>query len=88
MAKPILTIGIYYNYEFSKEINEQTLNNVINNLCDDINKDYHVLAYFTLSVEPKFNVFYEKDFNEAKYEEIKQFIQSEIDKIKPCKQTN
>ena len=42
-------------------------------------KDYHHIVYPHSKDEPEFKVFYEKDFDEVKYEELKQIV---IDRLK------
>lgn len=36
--------------------------------------DYHILVVPSNVDEPKFEAFYEKDFNEVKFEELKQIV--------------
>jgi len=70
MAKPILIIGIG-----NPQVKSVTLNNVIKKVKEAVNDEYYVLVYTSRVLKDiKFEVFYEKDFNEVKYEELKQLI--------------
>jgi len=40
--------------------------------------DYHVIVYRQNGEEPLFQTFYEKDFNQVKYEELKQIVNNYI----------
>jgi len=71
MAKPILTIGIP-NIEHHKLRQE-----IEDNIQRRFN-DYHVLVYSTTKDDIKFECFFEKDFNEVKYEELRQLILDQI----------
>lgn len=42
--------------------------------------DYHVIIHPIEGNEMKFQVFYEKDFNEVKYEELKSIILAAVNK--------
>lgn len=61
MAKPIFLIGAK---------NPEKLGNVI----DGKITDYHVLVYPIRHNGYEFNVFYEKDFTDIKFAELKEFI--------------
>ena len=74
MAKPIFTIG--FPSQTTKEAYEETLKEI--DKRKDLLEDYHVICYINPSPEDfHFNAFYEKDFDEVKLEELKQFIQDE-----------
>lgn len=40
--------------------------------------DYHVIVLMCNVDEPKFEAFYEKDFNEVKFEELKQIVKDSL----------
>lgn len=74
MAKPIITIGIPdTNPDF------QDYEEIQQNLAEKLN-EYHVLIHTTFKEEVQFNCFYEKDFNEVKYDELKEIIKESITK--------
>lgn len=74
MPKPIFTIGL--PSQTTREAYEETLKQIENR--KDLTEDYHVLVYMNPNSEDfQFNAFYEKDFDEVKFEELKQFIQNE-----------
>ena len=66
MAKPIFLVAIPYegfkNFEDIQERIEEQLT------------DYHVLVYFHNKEDIEFHALYEKDFNEIKFEELKQIV--------------
>lgn len=80
-AKPICIIR--YNHKrlvLAKDVNQTTQMVDVNNLFEDRFPDYLTFAYpedidelFT------FQVFYEKDFTEIQYEELKQMITNAIE---------
>lgn len=42
-----------------------------------LEKDYHVVVYLAINVDnPIIQVFYEKDFNEVKFDELKAIIEN------------
>jgi hypothetical protein len=45
---------------------------------DNFLKDYHVIQIEIENVKPKIEVFYEKDFNDVKYEELKSIIENAV----------
>jgi hypothetical protein len=45
---------------------------------DDFLNDYHVIQIEIKKVKPEIQVFYEKDFNNVKYEELKSIIENTI----------
>ncbi len=70
MAKPIFTIGLPLDIE----------NVNIGKIKEDL-PDYHVLIYLGKNIEePKFQVFYDKDIDEKKIEEVQKMIMEEIKK--------
>ena len=74
MPKPIFTIGL--PSQTTREAYEETLKNIENKGV--LTEDYHVICYINPSSEDfHFKTFYEKDFDEVKLEELKQFIQDE-----------
>jgi hypothetical protein len=74
MAKPIFTIDIpnINNVEDHQEIQEY-LQRKFN--------DYYVLVYSTDKEEIEFKCFFEKDFNEVKFEELKKIVSDNFNKI-------
>lgn len=42
--------------------------------------DYHILVYRTNAEEMEFKVFYEKDFNKTKFDELKRMVKDSINK--------
>lgn len=72
MPKPIFTIGL--PSQTTREAYEETSKEI--GRRKDLLEDYHVLVYINPKSEDfHFNTFYEKDFDEVKLEELKQFIQ-------------
>lgn len=72
MAKPILVITIHESNQSAS-----TIRKIVRKAVDN---EYHVIIVSVdQEQEPKFEVFYEKDFNEVKYEELKSII---INKLK------
>ena len=75
MAKPILTIGISERFR-------EDLQRLQAQFSEQLS-DYHVIVYMMAvndeaMAEPKFQAFYEKDFNEVKYEELKQIVKDSM----------
>ena len=71
MAKPIFTVGIdICSFEENYERVEK--------MCTEKMPDYYVLVYSATTTDPIFNVYYEKDFNEVKYEELKQIVKDSM----------
>ena len=69
-TKPILTIGIpEASFEIVQRLQKQIKRQM---------KDYHVLVYASNGDEPKFQVFYEKDFNKVKFNELKEIVKGEL----------
>lgn len=73
-AKPIFLIALPYQM-----VSE--LDNVQKGLEGKM-PDYYILIYPHAKDEVEFQCFYEKDFNEVKYEEMKQLV---IDKLSELK---
>lgn len=74
MPKPIFTIGL--PSQTTREAYEETSKEI--GRRKDLLEDYYVLVYINPRSEDFcFNTFYEKDFDEVKLEELKQFIQDE-----------
>lgn len=68
MPKPIFIIGLPFDTE---NINFGKIKKYLN--------DYHILVYIGKNFEePKFQVFYDKDIEEKKIEEVQQMILEEI----------
>ena len=74
MPKPIFTIGL--PSQTTREAYEETSKEI--GRRKGLLEDYHVLVYINPKSEDfRFNTFYEKDLDEGKLEELKQFIQGE-----------
>jgi hypothetical protein len=67
MVKPIFIVGASFpdmeSYDTAHEYIRQALG-----------EDYYCILYPHNHDTPHFQVFYEKDFNEVKYEELKQLV--------------
>lgn len=70
-AKPIFTIGI--PNPITREQFDKDQHGISNKF-----KDYHVLVYSHNGNSVKFECFYEKDFNEVKFKELKQMVRKLI----------
>jgi len=72
MAKPIFIIGVpeLLEAEYIEKLNKDIVSKM---------KDYHVFVYIDQTLkEFKFQAFYEKDFDEVKFEELKQIIKDSV----------
>jgi len=69
MAKPIIVIK-------APNINMEQLAGVNKSIGQNVRKDYYVFVINSNASDWAFECFYEKDFNEVKYEELKQQILS------------
>jgi hypothetical protein len=71
MAKPIFTVSIHNSatQEDVQRVEEMLINKL---------PDYHVLIYLSPSEEPIFKTFYDKDFTEVNYEELKEIIKKQM----------
>ena len=71
-VKPIVTVSIPFMVGMEQQAK----------IAEDLNKmmgkDYYILVFIAAVTEPRFQVFYEKDFNEVKYEELKEYIKKEM----------
>lgn len=68
--KPIFTVKVPFNA--GSEIHK-----IRKSLQKDI-PEYHILVFNHYKDDIEFNAFYEKDFNEVKFEELKQIVQNSI----------
>lgn len=73
-AKPIFTVGL------PESCTQADLLAMRSTLFDKMS-DYYVFVYISKQEDVKFETFYEKDFNEVKYEELKQIIISNLSNI-------
>ena len=74
-VKPIFIVGI--NDPLTPEHFQQT-----QDMMAEKFSDYHVLIYQDESLpELRFEVFYEKDFNEVKYDELKALVKERIKEV-------
>ncbi len=71
MTKPIFIVGL--PNEMTQEILQETKSKL-----DEKFKDYHVLVHSHFGKDVKFDCFYEKDFNEVKYEELKKIVKERL----------
>lgn len=71
MTKPIFIVGLPLD-------RSDTELEHVQKLLDRELKDYYSLVYTTNDNEIQFKAFYEKDFDEIKYEELKQIVQDSI----------
>lgn len=71
MTKPIFLVGFPKGSNVSDiEIAEKVLNKSI--------EQYYPIVYISKSEDYVFQCFYEKDFNEVKFEELKQIIRDAV----------
>jgi hypothetical protein len=74
MPKPIFLIGV------SNDIrNEEQVQNIRKAIQRKI-KDYHVLVYTSKTSGFYFKCFYEKDFDNVRFEELKEIVKQTINK--------
>lgn len=75
MVKPIFITIV------NQIMSEQTYNNRAKGLEDKF-KDYHILLMYDEDQKETFNfkVFYEKDFNKVKFEELKRIVKKQFKK--------
>ncbi len=76
MIKPIFCVGI-------PNVDSEELDKIGENLIETLEKDYYVLVYPVDDNQNngiRFNCFYEKDFSETNYEELKEFVKQQIEK--------
>lgn len=74
MAKPIFIVALPYRLSDDREGLRESLNKEM--------PDYYHLVYSKGIDEIEFKVFYDKDFTETNYEELKEFVRSEINSLK------
>jgi len=72
MAKPIFLVGLP-----TRGIDEGDIDYIHSKLNREL-YDYHFLIYPYYGKNIKFECFYEKDFNEIKYEELKKIIRERM----------
>ena len=71
-AKPIFIVKL------PSEMDGKQVADIWDELHDQI-KDYHVLVFQTNETkEPEFSVFYEKNFTEVKFDELKDIVKNAI----------
>lgn len=71
MTKPIFIVGLPIDCS-NTELER------VQKLLDRKLEDYYSLVYTTNDNEIQFKAFYEKDFDEIKYEQLKQIVQDSI----------
>lgn len=67
-AKPIFVVGVPLGTSIA------TSSNIVEQIKEKL-EDYYIIVYPTNTSEFNFQCFYEKDFNDVKYEELKAIIQ-------------
>ena len=77
MPKPIFIIGIP-DWDCNSDDVRQPIESILTKLADD----YHILIYPGNNNNFEFNCFFEKDFNEIKFNELKQLILDSLKKEK------
>jgi hypothetical protein len=73
MPKPIFLIGVPREHNTAND-----LRLIQNDISNTIKGEYYVLVYSHFKKEIEFKVFYEKDFDEVKYEELKQIVKDAV----------
>lgn len=71
MPKPIFIVGMPKTTPISEFM-------YIQKMLSESLPDYYSLVYFTNANEVDFKCFYEKDFDDIKFEDLKQFVLSNI----------
>jgi len=73
MPKPIFLIGLPSKYK-NEKVNAN-LQSIFENVGKELSGDYYVLVYIQEENDDfDFKCFYEKDFNDIRYEELKSLI--------------
>lgn len=75
MPKPIFLAGIPRKLSSPESLSE------LQKKFERDMPDYHIIVYTSDGYQIKFEVFYEKDFNEVKYKELKQIVKDSVKKI-------
>jgi hypothetical protein len=70
MAKPIFLVGIPYEAAFKIQGIQKVLEQQLT--------DYHPLIYIHNKDEIEFRAVYEKDFDEIKFEELKEIVRGSV----------
>lgn len=73
-VKPILTVAVPFNHA-------DKIDSIHEALAETI-KDYHIIVYIDTGDNLKFHVFYDKDADEKKVEDVTQFVKEEFEKLK------
>jgi hypothetical protein len=71
MTKPIFTVGL------PKHTSGHEVEKIKHNLDSELT-EYYILVHTHQGEEINFNCFYEKDFNEVKYEELKKIVKDRL----------
>lgn len=78
MAKPIFLIGVPVG-DNDEDLRIEALEKIQEVISEEIYEEYHVIVHPRFyETEFNFQVFYEKDFDEVKYEELKQIVLGSI----------
>lgn len=75
MAKPIFLVELpsSSSQEYFVRVREALVNKM---------EDYHVIVFNGMCDNLKFDCFYEKDFNEVKFEELKEIVRNRLNTTK------
>lgn len=77
MAKPIFLVGLPYHEVDGIDQNEYIYN--LQSTLDQCLPDYYTLIYFQgKTTDADFRVIYEKDFDEVKFEELKEMVRGSM----------
>ncbi len=76
MPKPIFTVGLPVRFASKEKLD------LAQKAFKSTMPDYHVLVYPTVEEDTQFKAFYEKDFDDIKFEELKSLVSAEIQKLK------
>jgi len=81
MAKPILVVNYCIDGLSQEQVvrNFKELRNVVEN--SGINDDYFTF-FLPVKTDSHIQVFYEKDFDEVKYDELKEMIKQKFEELK------
>jgi hypothetical protein len=74
MPKPIFLIGVPNDIRSEEQVHN------IRKAIERKIKDYHVLVYTSNTSEFDFKCFYEKDFDNVRFEELKEIVKQTINK--------
>ena len=79
MAKPIFIINVPVG------IGQAITKDIETAAAKKLGEEYHVLVVSTTGSNITFEAFYEKNFNQVKYEELKEIVQRKADEVEEIK---